>query len=207
MTISVGFKHMAIALMAMGFSSGALARTDILPAAHAPAYAVGEAKAPFGWIDFCKREPAECAVDRREPETIRMTTDTWRLLRSVNAQVNRSIAPITDEDQWGTIEHWGFPTTGQGDCEDYALLKRRMLVEAGLPRRAMRMTVVIDDVGDGHAVLTIRTDRGEFVLDNKRSAILPWGETGYVFVKREHTDRIGWTSLGHATSPSSTAAR
>jgi len=61
-----------------------------------------------------------------------------------------------------------------GDCEDYQLLKRKLLVEAGLPRRAMRMTVVIDDIDEGHALLTVRTDAGDLILDNKVDAVLPW---------------------------------
>ena len=65
--------------------------------------------------------------------------------------------------------------------------------EAGLPRRAMRMTVVIDELGEGHAVLMVRTNRGDFVLDNKTSSIPPWHRTGYVYIKRESQDidRLG----------------
>jgi predicted transglutaminase-like cysteine proteinase len=39
------------------------------------------------------------------------------------------------------------------DCEDYVLLKRRMLMQAGWPREALLVTVVRDKKGDGHAVL------------------------------------------------------
>ena len=73
----------------------------------------------------------------------------------------------------GVPDRWDLAEDGQGDCEDFQLLKRRLLAEAGLPRRAMRMTVVVDDKGEGHAVLMIRTAQGDFVLDNKTSAILP----------------------------------
>ena len=41
-------------------------------------------------------------------------------------------------------DRWDLPTTGYGDCEDMQLLKRKLLAERGLPRRAMRMTVVIN---------------------------------------------------------------
>ena len=81
------------------------------------------------------------------------------------------------------------------------------LAEAGLPRRAMRMTVVIDEKGEGHAVLTLITDRGDLVLDNKTNAILPWHKTGYVFIKRESQDAVAWVSLGGVTSPVTTANR
>jgi predicted transglutaminase-like cysteine proteinase len=55
------------------------------------------------------------------------------------------------------------------------LLKRKLLAERGLPRRAMRMTVVLDENRAGHAVLMVRTDRGDFILDNQRATVLPWG--------------------------------
>ena len=87
------------------------------------------------------------------------------------------------------------------------LLKRHLLAEAGLPRRAMRMTVVIDEKGEGHAVLTLLTDRGDLVLDNKTSAVLPWHQTGYTFIKRESQDAVAWVSLGRAASPVTTANR
>ena len=88
---------------------------------------------------------------------------------------------------------------------DYQPLKRKLLVEAGLPRRALRMTVVIDERGDGHAVLMVRTDRGDFILDNKHQSVLPWHQTGYVYIKREGQDGRAWTSLGGAVSPTTTA--
>ena len=71
-------------------------------------------------------------------------------------------------------------------------MKRKYLVEAGVPRRAMPMTVVLDEVGDGHAVLTIRTTSGDLILDNKTDAVKRWDETGYAFVKREAETSTGW---------------
>ena len=67
------------------------------------------------------------------------------------------------------VERWNYPDDGYGDCEDYVLLKRRMLMQAGWPREALLITVVRDKKGDGHAVLTVKTNRGEFVLDNQSS--------------------------------------
>ncbi len=181
--------------------------SSIVPAAHQPTYAEGDARAPFGWVDFCRRMPSECEIDRTQPDRVTMTPHLWKLVGQVNTRVNREIEPMTDQAHWGTVESWDIPTDGIGDCEDYALLKRQRLSAAGVPRRALRMTVVIDEVGDGHAVLMLRTDRGDFILDNKRDDIRAWADTGYTFVKREHESRIGWTSLGGARSPLATAAR
>lgn len=167
----------------------------------------GEARPLAGWAHFCRRLPSECAVDTAEAATITLTPRVWNTIVSVNRSVNARIRAVTDEEHWGVADQWDLPTDGMGDCEDFQLLKRRMLADEGLPRRAMRMTVVIDEKGEGHAVLTIRTNRGDFVLDNKVGAVLPWFETGYQFIKRESQDRLGWVSLGGATSPTSTANR
>jgi predicted transglutaminase-like cysteine proteinase len=119
--------------------------------------------------------------------------------------VNKSVRSIPDREHWGVADRWDLAEDGSGDCEDFQLLKRKLLAEAGLPRRAMRMTVVIDGRDEGHAVLMIRTDRGDFILDNKTNAVLPWSKTGYIFVKREGQDRTAWVSLGGVLSPIATA--
>ncbi|MDP4005493.1 transglutaminase-like cysteine peptidase [Methylobacterium sp. NEAU K] len=160
---------------------------------------VAEANVPVrpinGWTEFCGRMPHECTVDAAEPASISLTVAVWRTLQSVNRRVNARIRPITDQAHWGVVDRWDFPDDGFGDCEDYQLLKRRMLVERGLPRRALLMTVVIDEINEGHAVLTVRTDRGDFILDNKTDAIRPWRRTGYSFIKRAGQDGPAWVSL------------
>src|SRR4051812_15873499 len=68
----------------------------------------------------------------------------------------------------GKIDQWDLPSDGYGDCEDYQLLKRKLLVEAGLPRRAVRMTIGIDEMEKGHALLTVRTPGEDLIVDNRR---------------------------------------
>jgi len=127
----------------------------------------------------------------------------------VNAWVNNRVKRITDQEHWGVVENWNYPDDGYGDCEDYVLLKRRMLMQAGWPREALLITVVRDKKGDGHAVLTVRTNRGEFVLDNQESEILPWNKTGYRFVKRQSQANPNiWVSLGEPrAAPPTVSAR
>ena len=170
--------------------------------------ASGPAAKPIAaWVAFCESYAAECAVDRTEPATIALDAATWNTIVSVNRRVNKAIRAVTDMDHLHVADRWDLAEDGSGDCEDFQLLKRKLLAEAGLPRRAMRMTVVIDEKGEGHAVLTLITDRGDFVLDNKTSAVLPWHRTGYVFIKREGTEAVAWVSLGGVTSPTTTANR
>src|SRR5215212_5715038 len=159
------------------------------------------------WVAFCKRYRTECSVDPSQPATITLTAITWNTILEVNRRVNKSVRSLPDRDHWGVADRWDLAEDGSGDCEDFQLLKRKLLADAGLPRRAMRMTVVIDERDEGHAVLMIRTDRGDFILDNKTSAVLPWSKTGYIFVKREGQDSTAWVSLGGALSPVATANR
>ena len=178
-----------------------------LPSASASLTPGAEARPILAWTEFCQSYPAECAFDRSEPARIALTPALWSTITSVNRRVNRTIEPVTDQEHWGRPDRWDLAEDGSGDCEDFQLLKRKLLAQAGLPRRAMRMTVVIDEKGEGHAVLMLRTDRGDLVLDNKTSAVLPWHKTGYTFIKREGDESTRWVSLGRAVSPVVTANR
>jgi predicted transglutaminase-like cysteine proteinase len=164
------------------------------------------ARAPIGWTDFCAQSPRECDGRPLEARDVVLSQKAWKDLVRINKWVNDSIKPMTDMDHWGVIERWSYPDDGYGDCEDYVLLKRRMLMQAGWPRQALLITVVRDLKGEGHAVLTVKTDKGEFILDNQEDQILLWSETGYRFVKRQsQTDSNAWVALGDPRPAFSTA--
>lgn len=196
---------LAVLATSIVFSSNAHATR--LPGASSPTFDAGSARPIQGWVDFCQRNPIDCLVNMNEPATITLDALTWRTIVSINREVNAAIRPMIDRDLYGVADYWDYPSSGHGDCEDYQLLKRKLLADAGVPRRAMRMTVVIDELNEGHAVLMIRTDRGDFILDNKTDAVVAWHETGYTYVKRESQYEAAWTSLGHMTSPMATANR
>ena len=197
----------ALATLATGASAPRAQTLAALPLPSPSAQPLNPAKPLAAWTAFCQRYAAECALDPNEPARITLTPATWATIAAVNRRVNTALAPITDLEHWGTPDRWDLAEDGAGDCEDYQLLKRRLLADAGLPRRAMRMTVVIDEKGEGHAVLTLVTDRGDFVLDNKVSEVMAWHRTGYVFIKRESADVVAWVSLGGVTSPVTAANR
>jgi predicted transglutaminase-like cysteine proteinase len=163
---------------------------------------------PVGWVQFCRDEPQECHVAPRRPAAMRLDQRRWKQLVAVNRRVNDEVEPVSDLEQWGQLERWSIPTSGKGDCEDYVIEKRRQLIASGWPRQALLITVVRDRKGDGHAVLTVVTDKGDLVLDNQDGRVKPWTETGYRFVKRqsqEHPDR--WVSLGSVDTAIITANR
>ena len=127
----------------------------------------GEASIPYGWVDFCNRHSEECTLGKLKPMDVRLTRQSWKVLNEVNTKVNNAIEPISNLDHWGTtLDHWDYPVDGKGDCKIYALFKRKLLVDRGFPRQALLMTIVRDLNGEGHAVLTVKTDHGDFVLDN-----------------------------------------
>ena len=169
----------------------------------------GETRAPIGWVEFCVEYKPECATTPSQPRDIVLTPKAWTDLVKVNDWVNETVKPMTDLDHWGVVERWNFPDDGYGDCEDYVLQKRRMLMKAGWPREALLITVVRDKKGDGHAVLTVKTNRGEFILDNEENQIVAWDKTGYHFVKRQsQSDQNTWVSLGEPrAAPAFVSAR
>lgn len=178
------------------FCVGAQLATAQQMAMHAPP-AGAETTPPIGWVEFCERSGRECMVEALPAEIIPLDETSWREIVRINAAVNREITPVTDMENHGVIELWSYPTDGKGDCEDFVLEKRKRLMRAGFPRQALLITVVRDNKGDGHAVLTVKTDHGDFILDNQASKVLAWHETGYRFIKRQSQETPNrWVSLG-----------
>ena len=170
--------------------------------------AVGDAvRPPIGWIEFCVEYDPECKTTPSAPRDVVLTPTAWKDIQRINSWVNTHVKPMTDMDHWGVVERWNYPDDGYGDCEDYVLQKRRLLMQAGWPREALLITVVRDKHGDGHAILTVKTDKGEFVLDNQNDQILLWSDTGYRFVKRQsQADPNVWIGLGDAVPAPATAS-
>jgi predicted transglutaminase-like cysteine proteinase len=134
---------------------------------------------------------------------VKVTADVWEVLVRINRQVNASIEPISNFDHWGTLlDHWDYPVDGKGDCKIYALYKRKLLLERGFPRQALLMTIVLDLNGEGHTILTVKTDRGDFILDNLSDGVRPWSAPGYRFVKRQsQEDPNVWVSIVDQSRP------
>jgi predicted transglutaminase-like cysteine proteinase len=170
--------------------------------------ATGEfARPPIGWVEFCAEHPVDCKATTSMPRDVVLSNKAWTDLVRINKWVNDNVKPMTDLEHWGVVEKWSYPDDGYGDCEDYVLLKRRMLMEAGWPRAALLITVVREKNGNGHAVLTVKTDKGEFILDNQEERILLWSETSYRYVKRQsQPDPNRWVALGDPRPTIATAS-
>lgn len=175
---------------------GLTATTTGTFAAPALMHTGGRTTQPVGHYEFCQRQPAECRQKTAKGAPIELTRSLWAQIVNVNNIVNVSIEPRTDVEMWGVEEVWSYPDRGMGDCEDYALEKRRELMALGVPAGALLMTVVRQPNGDGHAVLTVRTSKGDFVLDNLEGRVLPWYATEYTFLKRQSETNSGaWVQI------------
>jgi predicted transglutaminase-like cysteine proteinase len=144
----------------------------------------GVTQPPYGFVQYCERMPGECRQGPQEEQRFSGTPERLGELDAINWAVNRQIEPATDLEVYGQTEYWTIPTA-KGDCEDYALLKRQLLMKRGWPASSLLMTVVRDHKGEGHAVLTARTLQGDFILDNKTDEIKVWHRSGYEFVMRQ----------------------
>ncbi len=121
----------------------------------------------------------------------------WLQLQAVQDEVNAGTRYRADPDLYGRADYWAI-AAGVGDCEDYALAKLRRLVELGWPREALRIaTCWTDSRPDSfHAVLTVDTDKGTYVLDNRYPRVEPWSALPYRWHAREVPGAATWESIG-----------
>jgi len=150
---------------------------------------------PIGHYEFCQRYPGECTRHTARPKPVKLTQNIWNTILKVNETVNTGIRPATDRELYGKEEYWAYPVDA-GDCEDYVLLKLQQLHAKGLPLSSLLITLVQKPNGEGHAVLTVHTDRGDFVLDNLKDKVLNWRRTPYTYLKRQSTHHAGlWVTI------------
>lgn len=145
---------------------------------------------PEQWWEFCLRRADFGSIDlafcQTEPDVLTLTEDTWEALVLAQRMVNDNVAFTADADKdapgrerWSVLHEKG----EEGDCEDLALTKRYALIEAGAPPGALRLAQcrlsVASDVlppGEGHAVLTVETDRGTWVM-GAYGGVVPWDQS------------------------------
>jgi predicted transglutaminase-like cysteine proteinase len=150
---------------------------------------------PIGHYEFCQTHKDECNIKSTNTVAPRVTEFGWNVIRQINAKVNHDIMPMTDQEIFGRDEVWAYPKD-VGDCEDFALLKRKLLIDAGFSPADVLMTVVRKTDGEGHAVLTVRTSDGDYILDNLSPDVKLWSETSYRFLKRQASFNTGrWVTI------------
>ncbi|MCW5718657.1 MAG: transglutaminase-like cysteine peptidase [Bauldia sp.] len=192
--VHISFLLLAAATSVVAFSSAALAQS-VLGSSMATG---GITSQPIGHYEFCALNRSEC---RRTPvaQPVGLTDATFAQLDAVNRHVNESVVAVTDAQLYNLVELWTYPT-GAGDCEDFVLLKRQLLAAAGWPLSSLLITMVFQANGEGHAVLTVRTDHGDFILDNLSNEVRLWTDTPYIYIKRQSDRDAGtWVSISGST--------
>jgi predicted transglutaminase-like cysteine proteinase len=174
----------AAAIAAIGLLSGGSALADGYRGGHWRA--LHTAVAPLGFQLYCLKNPQQCRASGKS--SVQATGDMMATLARVNSTVNWSIKPRNEAGDTWSVD----PSSGYGDCEDYAMTKRSHLIGLGVPSSALRIAYVKTSWGEGHAVLVVRTDSGEYVLDNLRNSILPIQQTGLRVVSISSANPVQW---------------
>ena len=155
----------------------------------------GKTSQPIGHYEYCKIYRSDCSISSRDTSPTKLTKARWQAMQRINSGVNQRVMPVTDMDLYHVEEEWAYPER-YGDCEDYVLEKRRLLMQEGWPASSLLITVVLQPSGEGHAVLTVRTSQGDYILDNLNGEILPWTRTSYRFLKRQAAAYSGgWETI------------
>ncbi|MGV6803444.1 MAG: transglutaminase-like cysteine peptidase [Ruegeria sp.] len=163
-----------LAAVSAGNPAGATERAFISGVAASPP--------PSGARQLCREYSWACANKRSISLPVHQE---MRLVKQINLRVNASTREVTDQTQYRTKERWALPTSLGGDCEDFALLKKRDLIKAGLDPSRLLLATVLDTRRNSHAVLVYRSRQGDMVLDNLTNTIKPWSATKYLFLRMQ----------------------
>lgn len=165
----------------------------------APWMKIGEPTSiPYGHLVFCQAHPGECGRSALAGPAA-MGRAHWDDVMRMNVAINNSLTPKSDMEIHGRQDVWTLADR-YGDCEDYALNKRRALIKSGIAPSAALLTMVKLPSGEAHIVVTLRTDAGDFVLDSLKNEIKPWDATGYRFLKVQAPGNAGvWHRIAGGT--------
>lgn len=148
---------------------------------------------PYGHKDYCERSPRDCR-SHAVLAPLKLTPQRLSLLQSVNSSVNARIKAVSDQENYGKRDYWTIPINGKGDCEDYVLMKRAKLMARGIAPSQLLITMV--QGSEAHVVLTVRTDHGDYILDNMSRDVLPVEKTSYRYIKMQSPSHSGqWVSI------------
>ena len=155
---------------------------------------VSVATTPKGAADLCIRHAWACSNPKGK-----LQGDTRAILaaaRDVNRRVNRRVRTVDDMVQYRVPDFWTLPSKRGGDCEDLALLKKRELLQRGIAANRLLMATVYGRRVGAHAVLVLRLDDGDYVLDILNNSIKPWHRTKYTFLRIQNPKAPGtWMTV------------
>jgi len=123
-----------------------------------------------------------------------LTNERWQELVKVQMDVNCDVKYTSDMKLYGKPEFWEI-ADDRGDCDDYALAKRERLSELGWSKLDdLAIALCWTELGSYHAVLVAKTDRGDFVLDNRYQRVRAWKDLPYKWDRIQ--DGKEWKRIG-----------
>jgi predicted transglutaminase-like cysteine proteinase len=149
-------------------------------------------------VEDCKSDEDRCsAVERKFIALTRSarTADLRTRIETINRNVNQAVRYVSDIEQHGVVDVWSSPletlASGAGDCEDYAIAKFALLLDAGIAEKDLKILLVRDTaVRQDHAVLAARVEGRWLVLDNRWSGLSATRDLPY-FMPLFAIDRSG----------------
>ncbi|NTS31118.1 Predicted transglutaminase-like cysteine proteinase [Phyllobacterium sp. YR620] len=164
----------------------------------------GKGFGPPAFQSFCNHYASLCNT-RSGAKVVQLTGEKRKQLQAVNMSVNSSIRQQSDMQTNGVDDVWTIPTKA-GDCEDFAILKKRELMRRGWPAASLLLTVArLPFSNEGHVVLTARTSDGDLILDSRSNSVRDWSSTSYRYYARQSQTSAGWERIGRAIPVTTTA--
>jgi predicted transglutaminase-like cysteine proteinase len=156
---------------------------------------------PLAFVQYCLRNYDECTNKVPTEDRITMSERLKLDMEEVQAFVNTIIKPLSDMDNVGVADSWGYPSNQYGDCEDYAILKKRLLVARGWSKNALLLTTAITEKGEAHVVLTVASSGGDFILDNRMKTVEAWENMQYRWLARQDgKNQLTWNVAAPQTN-------
>ena len=184
--------HSSSSIVKSDLSAGALSSSNHVE----PRLKPDDVRPPLGFVAFCQRFSDQCAARDVLPLQVLLTEDTLQEIEAVNVAINRAIRPEEDRAHYGVEEYWTIPIDGFGDCDDYVVVKRKALLNLGFPESTLRIAEVFAPGFVRHVVLIVRTDKGNYVLDNLKDEVATWDHVPYGWIKwQDAASTSGWASL------------
>lgn len=175
---------------------------DPFAEAARPMVGKGHVWPPAGFVNLWKRNPKWWKPAKLFERAV-MDASRWENLISVNELVNGDVTYRIDKVMYGKEDRWALPKK-YGDCEDYALAKRKTLIDDGWPAGCFAIAVCRHWRGRYHAVLLVEVNAAPIgtiakpltlVLDNLTDVVCPWHYHRYGWLAREVPGRFLWERI------------
>ena len=167
--------------------------------------------APLGFVSWCANggEPLRKQQCQKPAVSTNTPKSDLFVAQFINKSTNNRKGYLSDLGRNGMEDAWQEPeAANEFDCEEFALLKQRLLLRQGFSAASLRLALVMDDKRRFSMVLDYVLPDADYILDHRNNDLLKWSETGYYFLARQsERDPKIWQSLGWAKGGAKSAAK